>query len=94
MASPGNQHCVNCIGTLSFPIVNVDHILIDCHRLIWWWTTGLGLVFVCWYSAQRPDLQTSQCHDYLTTMSMPRSTYDWRLIYKTAYEGRKAIFGY
>jgi len=20
MASPGNQHCVNCIGTLSFPI--------------------------------------------------------------------------
>jgi len=22
MASPGNQHCVNCIGTLSFPIAN------------------------------------------------------------------------
>ena len=22
MASPGNQHCANCIGTLSFPIVN------------------------------------------------------------------------
>jgi len=21
MASPGNQHCANCIGTLSFPIV-------------------------------------------------------------------------
>ena len=20
MASPGNQHCVNCIGTLSFPM--------------------------------------------------------------------------
>jgi len=20
MASPGNQHCANCIGTLSFPI--------------------------------------------------------------------------
>ena len=20
MASPGNQHCVNCIGTLSFPV--------------------------------------------------------------------------
>ena len=23
MASPGNQHCANCIGTLSFPIVTV-----------------------------------------------------------------------
>ena len=21
MASPGNKHCVNCFGTLSFPIV-------------------------------------------------------------------------
>ena len=21
MASPGNQHCANCIGTLSFPIL-------------------------------------------------------------------------
>jgi len=20
MASPGNQHCANCVGTLSFPI--------------------------------------------------------------------------
>ena len=20
MASPGNQHCANCIGTLSFPV--------------------------------------------------------------------------
>jgi len=26
MASPGNQHCANCIGTLSFPAV--------CHLLI------------------------------------------------------------
>jgi len=22
MASPGNQHCANCIGTFSFPIYN------------------------------------------------------------------------
>ena len=22
MASPGNQHCANCIGTLSFPIAS------------------------------------------------------------------------
>ena len=22
MASPGNQHCANCIGTLSFPVVH------------------------------------------------------------------------
>ena len=21
MASPGNQHCANCVGTLSFPIL-------------------------------------------------------------------------
>ena len=24
MASPGNQHCANCIGTLSFPIAYID----------------------------------------------------------------------
>ena len=24
MTSPGNQHCVNCIGTLSFPISHWD----------------------------------------------------------------------
>ena len=24
MASPGNQHCANCIGTLSFPICSHD----------------------------------------------------------------------
>ena len=23
MASPGNQHCANCIGTLSFPIADI-----------------------------------------------------------------------
>ena len=28
MASPGNQHCANCIGTLSFPIII-------------WWPDGL-----------------------------------------------------
>ena len=25
MASPGNQHCANCIGTLSFPMPSVQH---------------------------------------------------------------------
>ena len=24
MARPGNRHCVNCIGTLSFPIVHLS----------------------------------------------------------------------
>ena len=24
MVSPGNQHCANCIGTLSFPIVIIE----------------------------------------------------------------------
>ena len=28
MASPGNQHCASCIGTLSFPILR-------CGRLLW-----------------------------------------------------------
>ena len=33
MASPGNQHCANCIGTLSFPISNapVHHVV---HELV------------------------------------------------------------
>ena len=33
MASPGNQHCANCIGTLSFPteleFTCCEHALID-----------------------------------------------------------------
>jgi len=24
MTRPGNQHCANCIGTLSFPIASID----------------------------------------------------------------------
>jgi len=26
MASPGNQHCANCIGTLSFPILRQPEV--------------------------------------------------------------------
>ena len=33
MASPGNQHCANCIGTLSFPIAyNVSDQVLDADR--------------------------------------------------------------
>jgi len=35
-----------------------------------------------------------QSYDFLTIMPMLRSTYDGRLIYKTSYEGRKAILRY
>jgi len=31
MASPGNQHCANCIGTLSFPITVLEDVLVDWH---------------------------------------------------------------
>jgi len=43
-----------------------------------------------------PDLQNilRQSYDYLTIMPMLRSTYDGRLIYKTSYEGSKAILRY
>ena len=30
MASPGNQHCANCIGTLSFPICWATNLELDC----------------------------------------------------------------
>jgi len=43
-----------------------------------------------------PDLQNTlrQSYDYLTIMPKLRSTYDGRLIYKTSYEGRKALLMY
>ena len=43
-----------------------------------------------------PDLQNilRQSYDYLTIMPKLRSTYDGRLIYKTSYEGRKALLRY
>ena len=34
MAIPGNQHCANCIGTLSFPIATVDSCRYEIHNLI------------------------------------------------------------
>ena len=30
MANPGNQHCANCIGTLSFHIAEVKRFLSPC----------------------------------------------------------------
>jgi len=30
MASPGNQHCANCIGTLSFPTVLLAWLVGGC----------------------------------------------------------------
>ena len=40
-----------------------------------------------------PDLQNilRQSYDYLTIMPKLRPTYEGRLIYKTSYEGRKAV---
>ena len=33
MASPGNQHCANCIGTLSFPIgVQVRNKVVEIYN--------------------------------------------------------------
>ena len=30
MASPGNQHCASCIGTLSFPTASAQRDLLLC----------------------------------------------------------------
>ena len=45
--------------------------------------------------SQGPDLQNilRQSYDYLTIMPKLRSTYDGRLIYKTAYNEWKAFHG-
>ena len=51
----------------------------------------------CFYSCaavnQGPDLQSilRQSYDYLTIMPKLRSTYDWRVIYKTSYNEWKAF---
>ena len=43
MASPGNQHCANCIGTLSFPIcLNYD----DASTVLW--STSSIVDELCW----------------------------------------------
>jgi len=34
MASPGNQHCANCIGTLSFPLNRDNNTLREYARLL------------------------------------------------------------
>ena len=47
-------------------------------------------------SRSGPNLQNilRQSYDFLTIMPMLRSTYDRRQIYKTSYEGNKAILRY
>ena len=46
MASPGNQHCANCIGTLLFPIVYYsmicDSVIIFCNKPSVLWRCWLG----------------------------------------------------
>ena len=32
MASPGNRHCANCIGTLSFPVVRESRVRLPALR--------------------------------------------------------------
>jgi len=34
MARPGNQHCANCIGTLSFPLNRDNNTLCEYARLL------------------------------------------------------------
>jgi len=44
LASPGNQHCANCFGTLSFPIGSGTVVLVKG------WMTGkatVGVAFHC-----------------------------------------------
>jgi len=40
MASSGNQHCANCIGTLSFPIFHWQKIAV-----CWWGMRSPSMVF-------------------------------------------------
>ena len=40
MASPGNQHCANCIGTLSFPVAGL--LFISCDLELWPMTLTSG----------------------------------------------------
>ena len=41
MARPGNQHCANCIGTLSFPI----HVeILVCLRQLWHYTIQVQIL--------------------------------------------------
>ena len=43
MASPGNRHCANCIGTLSFPIQRAPT------QRSWLWSTSSAAVEeFCW----------------------------------------------
>jgi len=51
MASPRNQHCANCIGTLSFPICVVH----CCHSHICVFVFRVGIVFT-YYSVHRVNL--------------------------------------
>jgi len=39
MASPGNQHCASCIGTLSFPLYRLSHSVCHFPRICQIWRT-------------------------------------------------------
>ena len=68
MASPMNQHCANCIGTVSLPIYNwyelpaADCLELNCYshwfksNHLFWWTTRhqFSCSELVWYSVQLP----------------------------------------
>ena len=54
MASPGNQHCANCIGTLPFPIR-----VLKCWRLL---TTARNLVYHMETTATEVVLGRGSCY--------------------------------
>ena len=47
MASPGNQHCARCIGTLSFPMTAWPLVASINQSVIEWSSCGLLLHMTC-----------------------------------------------
>ena len=44
MASPGNQHCANCIGTLSFPLILAAAAAAAAGTVDTHWTVAIGIL--------------------------------------------------
>jgi len=66
MASPGNQHCANCIGTLSFPILCLLKTT-DLHSLKKSGAVFLHLYGPFWHQSYRQLAARVRVRDYVAT---------------------------
>ena len=79
MASPGNRHCANCIGTLSFRMVVARHPYMCKIKVRWTWCQDHGLI--SWLKRAKTNGWTNRRMDMTERITLRQSAAKvWRTL--------------